>query len=315
MKALSSLFYRQYHVICAVRNISFRVEQGEIVGYIGPNGAGKSTTIKILCGIIVPSSGVVTVNGIVPHRRRHEHAKNIGVVFGQRSQLWWDIPVKDSLTMLRYMYKVPEKQFHQRLDMFRELLDLDQFLHVPVRNLSLGQKMRAEVCAALLHNPPVVYLDEPTIGLDVVAKRKLREIIKEINKLYRTTVILTTHDIGDIEELCPRVIIIDNGEKLYDGPLEGVKQFGGEHETIIMTVEEPGSCGYLKEVVGKSLVSAAVDGNKIVCVYDRRAISDIEILGTVMKATRVIDFRVERKGTEQIIHDIYTNSREKSSRK
>lgn len=202
--AIKDLFNRKYDTKTAVDQISFAIEKGEVVGYIGPNGAGKSTTIKMLSGILVPSSGIVEVGGIVPYKQRKQYTRNIGVVFGQRTQLWWDIPVSESFRMMKYMYKISDKQFDQNMEMFTDILDIQSFMHTAVRQLSLGQRMRADLCAALLHNPDILYLDEPTIGLDVVVKEKIRDFIKEVNKERQTTVILTTHDMSDIEKLCYR---------------------------------------------------------------------------------------------------------------
>ena len=222
--ALKGLFSNVYEEKKAVDNISFNIDEGEIVGYIGPNGAGKSTTIKILVGILTPTFGQVEVKGIIPYNNRQENARNIGVVFGQRTQLWWDIPVSETLDLLRHMYKVPLDVYKKNLELFTDILGIDKFIHTPVRQLSLGQRMRADICAALLHNPPIVYLDEPTIGLDVVVKENIRTFIKEINRQRKTTVLLTTHDVSDIEKLCSRVMVIDKGQIMYDGSLELLKE-------------------------------------------------------------------------------------------
>ncbi len=220
--AFRDLFLRDYKTLTAVNGIDFLVDEGEMVGYIGANGAGKSTTIKMLTGILVPTGGTVVVDGYVPYKDREIYTKRIGVVFGQRSQLWWDIAVIESFKLLRRIYDVPQQEFERRLKMIDDILELSGFLHLPVRKLSLGQRMRCDLAAALLHNPAILFLDEPTIGLDVLAKAKIREFLKEINTEYKTTVILTTHDLGDIEALCPRVAIIDKGKMLYDGSVEGL---------------------------------------------------------------------------------------------
>src|SRR5437763_6012145 len=209
--AMTSLVHRQFRVVRAVRDVSFGIERGEMVGCLGPNGAGKSTTIKMLTGILVPSAGHVEVLGMVPHRRRKQVAQRIGVVFGQRTQLWWDLPLIDSLELLRYVYRVPADRFARNVRRLRDLLDLDPFLGTPVRQLSLGQRMRGDLAAALLHDPEILYLDEPTIGLDVVAKGRIREFLQEINRLRAVTVLLTTHDMADIAYLCDRMMIIDHG--------------------------------------------------------------------------------------------------------
>lgn len=226
--AFQDLFHREYSTLKAVNKINFAVQKGEMVGYIGANGAGKSTTIKMLTGILVPTSGYLQVNGFVPHKERQEYTRDIGVVFGQRSQLWWDIAVIESFQLLGRIYRVPKEEFNKRLDKFSDILDLGQLLHRPVRKLSLGQRMRCELAAALLHNPAILFLDEPTIGLDVLAKVKIRDFLKEINEEFETTVILTTHDLGDIEALCSRVAIIDKGKMLYDGALSVLRQQWGD---------------------------------------------------------------------------------------
>lgn len=226
--AFQDLFHREYSIMKAVDGIDFMVNKGEMVGYIGANGAGKSTTIKMLTGILVPTDGQVTVNGYIPHRDREQYTREIGVVFGQRSQLWWDIAVIESFKLLRRIYDVPKKDFNDRLKIFNEILEMDQFLHLPVRKLSLGQRMRCDLVAALLHNPSILFLDEPTIGLDVLAKAKIREFLQEINREFKTTVILTTHDLGDIEALCPRVAIIDKGKMLYDGSVDDLYREWGQ---------------------------------------------------------------------------------------
>ena len=200
--SFANLFSRKHHVVQAVDRVSFTVKRGEIVGYLGPNGAGKSTTIKMLTGILVPTSGSVTVNGYIPHRQRKENAKYIGVVFGQRSHLWFDLPVQESFELLQHIYRIPETQYRYNVEMFDELLNLGDFFQTPVRQLSLGQRMRADIAAALLHNPDVLFLDEPTIGLDVVAKARIRQFIQKINAERQVTVVLTTHDLDDVEKLC-----------------------------------------------------------------------------------------------------------------
>ena len=222
--AIKSFFSTEYVIKKAVDDISFEINDGEIVGYIGANGAGKSTTIKMMTGILTPTNGIVTVNGIVPYENREKNAKNIGVVFGQKTQLWWDLPISETFSLLKDIYDISDNDFEERMNFFKKVLGLEEFFLNPVRTLSLGQRMRADLAAALIHNPKVIYLDEPTIGLDVVVKESVRKAIKEINKKYGTTIILTTHDLNDIEELCNRIIIIDKGKKIYDGEIEGVKE-------------------------------------------------------------------------------------------
>ena len=222
--AVKSLFHREYRVKSAVRDVSFSIERGEIVGYIGPNGAGKSTTIKMLSGVLIPTSGTVSVGGIVPYKDRKENAKHIGVVFGQRSQLWWDVPVIDSFELLRDMYRVEPARYKRNLDALAALLGLGELLKAPARTLSLGQRMRCEIAASLLHDPKTIFLDEPTIGLDAASKLEVRRFIREQNRERGTTVVLTTHDMQDIEALASRVLLIGKGQLLLDGSLDTLRR-------------------------------------------------------------------------------------------
>lgn len=217
--AVKSLFHREYEIREAVKDVSFTIDAGEIVGYIGPNGAGKSTTIKMLSGVLQPDDGKITVDGLVPFEKRKDNARKIGVVFGQRSQLYWDLPVIDTFEIYQQLYSIPAETYTRNCAFFTELLEMKEFMHQPARQLSLGQKMKANLALAMLHDPKVLYLDEPTIGLDVMTKRRLRECIREINGHLGTTIILTTHDMDDIEEICKRIILIDKGEKLFDGTI------------------------------------------------------------------------------------------------
>lgn len=228
-EAVKSLWHREYEVVQALSNVSFTIPDGEMVGYIGPNGAGKSSTIKILSGILTPEEGRVTINGRIPWKQRKEHVKEIGVVFGQRSQLWWDVPVIDSFYLLKDIYSVPEKEFLRNLEELTELLKLSEIVRTPARQLSLGQRMRCEIAASLLHSPKTLFLDEPTIGLDAVSKLAVRDFIRKLNEKKKTTVILTTHDMQDIEALAKRIILIGRGRILSDGSLlELKKQFPNE---------------------------------------------------------------------------------------
>lgn len=222
-ESLKHLFSRKYDLKRAVDDISFSIKEGEIVGFIGPNGAGKSTTIKMLSGILYPDEGEVVIDGFIPYRQRKTFVKNIGVVFGQKSQLNWDLPLIESFELLKYIYKIPQQKYDKNLQKFTELLDMQEFLNQPVRQLSLGQRMRGDIVAALLHSPKIVFFDEPTIGLDVVAKEKIREFVKYMNEMENTTMIFTTHDMQDIEKVCTRLIIIDEGRKIYDGSVEQIK--------------------------------------------------------------------------------------------
>ena len=233
---VKTLFSRQYEEVRAVDGISFTVPDGEIVGYIGANGAGKSTTIKMMCGILTPSSGSVRIDGIEPYRKRRQVAQHIGVVFGQKTQLWWDIPLIESFKVLKEIYQVSDADYKERMDFLGEVLDVKRFLSQPVRTLSLGERMRADLAASMLHNPRILFLDEPTIGMDVLVKEKIRLAIHALNKSYGTTVILTTHDMTDIEDLCSRIILLEKGAILYDGPLSKLKNRFGNLKTLTLTV-------------------------------------------------------------------------------
>ena len=230
--AIKSFIKREYQTINALDDVNFSIKKGEIVGYIGPNGAGKSTTIKIMCGILVPTSGECTVDGYIPWKDRKKYVKNIGVVFGQRSQLWWDVPPIDSFELLKDIYAIPQKEYEEKLKELTESLDLEEIKNIPTRQLSLGQRMRCEIAAALLHNPQILFLDEPTIGLDAVSKLSLRKCIKKINEKTNLTIILTTHDMQDIEALTNRIILIGKGKILYDGSLEEIKNKYKDKMTI-----------------------------------------------------------------------------------
>lgn len=232
-EALKALFHREYEVIHALQDVSFTIHDGEMVGYIGPNGAGKSSTIKILSGILTPDSGKVLVNGRIPYQNRVEHVRQIGVVFGQRSQLWWDVPVIDSFELLKDIYSIPPIMYKENLEELTELLDLGELLRSPARQLSLGQRMKCEIAAALLHSPQILFLDEPTIGLDAVSKLAVREFIKKRNESHKTTVILTTHDMQDIEALSKRIILIGKGRILLDGTFDDIKRANSNIDEMV----------------------------------------------------------------------------------
>ena len=225
-------------VFRAVDNITFEIGAGEVVGYIGPNGAGKSTTIKMMCGILTPTSGELTVNGLVPYKNRQKNARQIGVIFGQKSQLWWDLPITSSLKLYQKMYEIPDDVYHERYMQLCDMLELDEFADRPVRTLSLGQRMRGELAAAGLHRPPVLILDEPTIGMDVVVKERIRAFLKELNRAYGTTILLTTHDMTDIEKVCARAIMINKGKKLFDGTLEALRQNSQSDSRVTVRLEK-----------------------------------------------------------------------------
>ena len=237
-----TLFTRQFDVVRAVDGVSFSIDTGELVGYIGPNGAGKSTTIKMMTGILVPTSGAVEVAGITPWRDRERNALQIGVVFGQRSQLWWDLPLIDSFRLVGKLYRVPQARYQRNIDRFVEMLDMQEFLERPVRQLSLGQRMRGDLAASMLYEPRILYLDEPTIGLDVVAKESMRTFIEEMNRESGTTIVLTTHDLADVERLCARIILIDHGRVLYDGAVEQLKAKYAPHRVLVVQLAPEAVC-------------------------------------------------------------------------
>jgi ABC-2 type transport system ATP-binding protein len=290
---------RERHVVDAVNGISFRVERGELLGYLGPNGAGKSTTIKMLTGILVPSGGRVSVAGLEPSRRRIELARQIGVMFGQRVQLWWDLPLHDSFDLLRHIYKVPRDRHLQRLTRLREVLDLDPFLATPVRQLSLGQRIRGELAAAMLHGPELLFLDEPTIGLDVVAKQRVRDFLVEINRADGVTVMLTTHDLGDIERLCDRLLVIDRGSLIWDGGIPELKERYGGERTLVIDLEEPAPP---LDVPGATV--DRVDGPR---QWLRFRGSASELTARVAQTARLVDLQVAEPDIEEIVRRIYAS--------
>jgi ABC-2 type transport system ATP-binding protein len=305
--AFRDLFHREYHRLVAVDDIHLAIDSGEFVGYIGPNGAGKSTTIKMLTGILVPTSGQVVCSGMDPYRDRTRYTKRIGVVFGQRTQLWWDIAVIESFKLLRKIYEVSESDFRRRLDEFNEMLELRELLHTPVRKLSLGQRMRCDIAAALLHAPPILFLDEPTIGLDVVAKSRIRQFLKEINQRSRTTILLTTHDLTDIEELCRRIVIIDHGRLLYDGTLDGLRERTGRFNQINVLLRHPDHALELNrlDLGGDGIAWEAVDELTYRVRYNRDQISSAEIIRRVVNQVQVRDIYVEAEPIEEVIKSIY----------
>ena len=308
--AIKSFFTSEYTVKKAVDNISFEINDGEIVGYIGANGAGKSTTIKMMTGILKPTNGIVSVNGLVPYENREKNAKNIGVVFGQKTQLWWDLPISETFSLLKDIYDVSDEDFNERMSFLKEVLELDEFFLSPVRTLSLGQRMRADLAAALIHNPKVIYLDEPTIGLDVVVKERVRKAIKEINEKYNTTIILTTHDLNDIEELCSRIIIIDKGKKIYDGEINGVKEKFGYLTTVEIQIKEEinlESFNEFNEMKYDCEFKLNFNENKLSITFNKNKISSSEIIGRVMKKLSVIDFAVKETSIEDIVKKMYRN--------
>jgi len=301
--AIKDVFNREDKIVKAVDNVSFSVEKGEIVGYIGPNGAGKSTTIKMLIGILVPSSGAIDVNGVIPFKHRELNARRIGVVFGQRTQLWGDIPLSETLSLMRYVYDVPEQQYQENLKIFADILAIDKFIHTPVRQLSLGQRMRADISVALLHNPDILYLDEPTIGLDVVVKERIREFILEVNKKRNTTVILATHDMSDIERLSSRVMVINTGKLVYDGNLDTLKKRYGSEEMIV--AELANKIEDTSELTGMGVDEIKYQDNKITIKYDSLKINSSTVLKWLIDKAETKDISIKVTPIEDVIRKMY----------
>jgi ABC-2 type transport system ATP-binding protein len=298
--ALKSIARREYTYVKALKDVSFTVNKGEIIGYIGPNGAGKSTTIKIMSGILVPTSGRCTIIGRTPWENRIEHVKNIGVVFGQRSQLMWDIPVIDSFNLLRDIYRVPEQQYKKNLDELIEVFNLCDFTDTPVRQLSLGQRMRCEIAASLLHNPEILFLDEPTIGLDAVSKVAVRNFIKRINKEYGVTVILTTHDMGDVEALTDHVMLIGKGQLLYDGSFSEMKN--RFNNTNILTIDYDAS-QQVKLMEHTTLLSN--EHGRAVISVDTGRIPVSSVISHLSQVLTVYNITIASRPIEEIIANIY----------
>jgi ABC-2 type transport system ATP-binding protein len=298
--ALANLFAPSYSEVRAVDRISFQLEEGDLVGYLGPNGAGKSTTIKMLTGLLVPSGGALHVDGFVPWKDRARYVSRIGAVFGQRTTLWWDLPVLDSFELLQPMYKVEPGRFRRSLSDFVELLEMGEFLHTPVRSLSLGQRMRADLCAALLHEPRLVFLDEPTIGLDVVAKERIRQFIHHINRERGVTILLTTHDLSDVERLCDRVMIIDHGRLLYDGTLPCLNgRFESDWSLVVTFAEES------DDVRLPELPEPEREGVRAIYRFDHRRYVTADLIQQLMQRHRIVDLEVRRPALEETIRRIY----------
>lgn len=309
--AVKGLFTREKVTKVAVDDVSLAIQKGEIVGYIGSNGAGKSTTIKMMSGILTPTSGTCMVNGLEPYRNRKKNAKNIGVVFGQRTQLWWDLPLSETYTVLKEIYDVSDEDYRERMNFFEDVLGLQEFIHSTVRTLSLGQRMRADLAAALLHNPKVLFLDEPTIGLDVVVKDKIRQAIREINGKYDTTVLLTTHDLNDIEQLCRRIIIIDAGKKIYDSTLNQLKKDHGYRCSILFEWKElpdSGKLERLRNLSEKAMFEGQERGGKV--TFNKNELSVAEVIAGVMRILEVKDIQIKETELTDIVKNIYQNRAE-----
>lgn len=298
-------FRRRRREVRAVDGIDLTVHRGEIVGYLGPNGAGKSTTVKMLTGILVPTGGTVRVDGLDPNRHRTELARRVGVVFGQRSQLWPDLPLVDSFELLRHIYDVPLADHLRRRAELDELLDLGPFLATPVRQLSLGQRMRGDLAAALLHGPEVLYLDEPTIGLDVVAKDRVRRFLAHLNQEQGVTVLLTTHDLVDVERLCRRVVVIDHGRVVHDGDLDALVRSTGATRTVVVTLAEP-----RPPLAVRGASVEAVDGVQQHLRLSTSEVSAVDVVAQVMAVADVVDIAVEEPAVDEVIAGVYQRGRE-----
>ena len=286
--SIRDLFSRDYKTVKAVDDVTLSVERGEIIGYLGPNGAGKSTTIKMMTGVLEPTSGEIMVNGLVPYKERTRNSENIGVVFGQRSQLWWSLPLIESFKLLRDIYLVSEKDYQGMLELYRSLVDIEPILHKPVRQMSLGQRTLSDILAAFLHNPGIVFLDEPTIGLDVSMKSKIRDLIRGLNEVKKTTVILTTHDMGDVDALCRRVVIIDEGHKIYDNDMEHLKNYFGSYRTLRMRL---GNGEWIEQVIDETKTDV------------------MHVIQDTQKTQKIKDIQLEEISTEEVIRKIYEGSK------
>jgi len=298
--SVRNLTPKEAAIIRAVDGIAFSVEPGELVGYLGPNGAGKSTTIKLLTGLLVPTGGELSVNGFLPWRDRRKYVARIGAVFGQRTTLWWDLPVIESFELLKHIYNIPQETYRRNFNDFRELLELDTFLDTPVRSLSLGQRMRADLCAALMHDPLLLFLDEPTIGLDVVAKERIRQFILYLNRNRGTTVILTTHDLSDVEKLCERVMIIDHGKLLYDGGLSSLREkFGGKRELVVDYAEV-----YQNPLIEGAEITEQL-GARVTYQFERNVVTASELIIRLSSHYRIRDLEVREPDIESTVRRIY----------
>lgn len=309
LKGVFKSFLKAKKIIkTAVDDVSFSVSQGEIIGYIGPNGAGKSTTVKMLTGILTPSSGTITVDGLIPYQKRAQNAKKIGVVFGQRTQLWWDLPLRETFTVLKEIYQIPTAEFDERMAYFDALFGLSEFIKQPVRQLSLGQRMKADIVASLLHNPKLLFLDEPTIGLDVLAKESIRRTIKEINQKYQTTVILTTHDLADIEELCDRILLIDKGKIIYDGNVDLIRERYGSKKLVSFTLRSEDEAKKVDIDAFRTQdpdLQITLEGNQAHLVFNKQHLAIKDVIYHVLNQADVLDIDIADDQLENIIKAIY----------
>lgn len=311
---IKTLFSRKYETKLAVNDISLKINEGEIVGYIGSNGAGKSTTIKMMCGILTPSSGAVYIDGIEPYKKRKKVVQNIGVVFGQKTQLWWDIPLIESFKVLKEIYQVNETDYQERMSFLYEILGIDEFINQPVRTLSLGQRMRADLAASWIHNPKILFLDEPTIGLDVFVKEKIRQAIRLMNQKYHTTVLLTTHDMQDIENLCSRIIILEQGKIIYDDSLEKIKNQFGNIKTINIKLKEEIDIDQLDTFSGE--ITYEKNANDLIIKFDADKVSIEKIVQYIFQEFSLTDLNIKGIGIEEVVRNILSSEEmEKSNAK
>ena len=299
---VKTLFSRKYDEIRAVDGISFTVPDGEIVGYIGANGAGKSTTIKMMCGILTPTSGSVYIDGAEPYRKRRQVAQHIGVVFGQKTQLWWDIPLIESFKVLKEIYQVPDAEYKERMAFLGEVLDITRFLSQPVRTLSLGERMRADLAASMLHNPHILFLDEPTIGMDVLVKERIRSAVRALNKTYGTTVVLTTHDMTDIEDLCSRIILLEKGKILYDGALKNLKNRFGNLKTLTLTV--PADVRAETAPVLSPEVAVSEEDGRLILRFDADKAALEQVIQYAFRDLRAIDMKIAEISIGDVVKTI-----------
>lgn len=309
--SIQSLFHKRTEKTVAVNDISFSVPKGEILGFIGPNGAGKSTAIKMMTGILTPTSGQICINGQIPYKNRQKYVKEIGVVFGQRTQLWWDLPLTETFSVLKEVYQIETKKFKERMEFLNEVLDLSAFISSPVRTLSLGQRMRADIAASMLHNPKVLFLDEPTIGLDVVVKDNIRKAIAQINEADHTTIILTTHDLSDIELLCKRIVMIDHGKIVYDGALDTMKERYGRMREIQLSVFEETEFDklFIEKTFGFTPRELEIkkENTKAAIKFDTGKAQVSDLLQYILSTVKVKDIAVRETDIEEIIRRMYVS--------
>ena len=300
---VKTLFSRKYEEVRAVDGISVTIPDGEIVGYIGANGAGKSTTIKMMCGILTPTSGSIRIDGVEPYRKRRQVAQHIGVVFGQKTQLWWDIPLIESFKVLKEIYQISDADYEERMAFLGEVLDITRFLSQPVRTLSLGERMRADLAASMIHNPRILFLDEPTIGMDVLVKEKIRLAIHELNKVYGTTVVLTTHDMTDIEDLCSRIILLEKGSILYDGPLVNLKNRFGNIKTLTLTVPTDVHAETAPKLLPEIAISEEEDG-RLVLRFDADKVALEQVVQYAFRDLKAIDMKIAEISIGDVVKTI-----------